>query len=105
MIETAEVFISNSKFDKANSILNDVKMKEPNNSEALFLSLLIKYQLKNSKELHEVLIDGSKNINMNDIDELISKTDVDTNKKSIIINGFTNVTGREVGTEQCQLHL
>lgn len=88
MIETAEVFISNSKFDKANSILNDVKLKEPNNSEALFLSLLIKYQLKNSKELHEVLIDGSKNINMNDIDELISKTD---KQKAIeIINVLKN---------------
>lgn len=34
------------------------------------------------------------------VGELISKTDVDTNKKSIIINGFTNVTGREVGTDE-----
>lgn len=34
------------------------------------------------------------------VGELVSETAVDTNKKSVIINGFTNVTGRAVGTDE-----
>ena len=85
VLDSLPNLISHGRFDMAKAQLLDILSKEPNNSKALYLMFLIENNIKGADELKDILTTGSKRIDIDSLDKLISSTDKNTAMEIISI--------------------